>query len=150
MITYMPARKARGLTLLEVLIVMSVVSIGMLGAMSVFYWGLRAGSEGAQMTEAINYSRDILEAIRVRNLSFVGSAITTDTDLLGSHPLDFAPFTDLNLPPPDKTPFHREVSITRLGPSGYEYRIALISVSTVWDIKGRTKRVTVEGYAAVQ
>lgn len=143
-------KKRLGLSLLEVLIVMSVVSIGMLGAMSVFYWGLRAGNEGAQMTEAINYSRDILEAIRVRNLAFSGSTITTDTDLLGSHPLDYAPFTDLNLPPPDRTPFRREVSITRLAPSGYEYRVALISVSTVWEIKGRTKRVTVEGYASVQ
>jgi prepilin-type N-terminal cleavage/methylation domain-containing protein len=143
-------QRSRGLSLIEVLIVMAVVSIGMLGAMSVFYWGLRAGTEGAQMTEAINYSRDLLEAIRVRNLAFgTGAAITTDPDLLGSHPLDFAPFTDLNLPPPEKTVFHREISISRLG-TGYEARIARINVATVWDIKGRTKRVEIEGYASVQ
>lgn len=140
-----------GFSLLEVLIVVAVVSIGLLGTMSVYYWGLRAGNEGAQMTEAINISRGVLEAIRVRNLAFSsGSTITTDPDLLGSHPLDHPPFDDLNLPPAGKTPFHREISITRLGNSGYQARVARILVSTVWKIKGRTKKVTIEGYASVQ
>lgn len=143
-------RRISGLSLLEVLIVMAVVSIGLMGTMSVFYWGLRAGEEGSSMTQAINYSRDVLEAIRVRNLAFSGSnTITTDTDLLGRHPVDAAPLDSIGLPAGTK--FERIITIDRLGTSGYQARVAVINVTVVWEANyGREKKAEIEGYASVQ
>ena len=143
-------RRKLGLTLLEVLIVLAVVSVGLIGTMSVFYWGLSAGEQGASMTQAINYCREILEGIRVRNLAFAGAnTITTDSNLLGTHQLAAAPLNTFGFP--TNTKYRREIKINRKSSSGYEARIAVINVSVVWDTKnGKTKRVEMEGYASVQ
>lgn len=144
-------QRPRGLSLLEMMFVVMVVSIGFLGTMSVLAWGLKAGDEGARMTEAINYSRDMLEIIRVRNLAFSGpNTITTDPDLLGVHTLDHPPFNTDGLPG-TASPFRRDISIARVAATGYQARMVTIQVSTTWEAKGgRKKRVTVEGYASVQ
>ncbi len=144
-------KRSRGLSLLEMMFVVMVVSVGFLGTMSVLAWGLKAGDEGARMTEAINYSRDMLEIIRVRNLAFSGpNTVTTNTDLLGTHTLDHPPFNTENLPGAT-SPFRREIAISRVAATGYEARMVTIQVTTTWEAKGgRKKRVTVEGYASVQ
>lgn len=142
--------RAKGFTLVEILIVVGVVAIGLLGTMSVFFWGIRAGEEGARMSQAINYSREMLEAIRVRNLAFAGTnTITSDANLLGVHDLDHMPLDTLGLP--TNSIFKREITITRLGTSGYQARIAVINVKTTWTTKsGREKSAEIEGYASVQ
>lgn len=144
------SKRTKAFSLVEVLVVVAVVAIGLLGTMSVFFWGIRAGEEGASMSQAINYSREMLEAIRVRNLAFSGTnVITTDTDLLGVHDLADAPLDTLGLP--TNSIFKREITITRLGTTGYQARIAVINVKTTWTTKsGREKSAEIEGYASVQ
>lgn len=135
---------------MEVMIVIAVVSVGLVGTMSVFYWGLSAGEQGASMTQAINYCREALEEIRVRNLAFQGAnTITTDVNLLGSHPLGAAPLDTVGFPSNSK--YSREIAIYRKATTGFEARIAVINVKVTWNTKhGKKKKVEMEGYASVQ
>ena len=53
--------RQRGFTLLEVLVAMTIVSLGVVTVVEVFSMGLRLGSRSADQTEAMTYGRQIMD-----------------------------------------------------------------------------------------
>ncbi len=154
-----PTAAVRGFSLLEVLIATAVLSIGILGIISVFYFSIRSEQTAQRRTDAIFWAREVLDTIRTRNLAFqanpwpppIGSSINdgnyddpTD-DASVKKPLDAVPFgNDF----PDNTNFTRHIEIKRVSNNSndYRYNLAAIKVTIFWEENGRDHSVTVYGY----
>jgi len=67
--------KARGFSLLEVLIALVVLSVGLLGLAALQAEGLRGSSSAVQRTTAVNYASDIADRMRANRAGLGSYAI---------------------------------------------------------------------------
>lgn len=77
----MAGTRARGFTLVEVLVALVVMSVGMLGIAALYLEGLRAGRTAIYRTTAINLAADMADRIRAnRNagLAYAGTGPGAD------------------------------------------------------------------------
>lgn len=81
--------RPRGVSLLEVLFAILVLSIGILALSGAMAYGLRGGKQGARSTEATGYARRLVDEVRSRNLPFVAPINDAAADRV---PLSNAPF----------------------------------------------------------
>ncbi|MEW6280563.1 MAG: prepilin-type N-terminal cleavage/methylation domain-containing protein [Candidatus Eremiobacterota bacterium] len=136
------ASPCRGFSIIEMLISVLILTIGMLGVIGALTFGLRASSVSGTTSDAVNYSRQIIETIRVQNLDW-GGVITSDPA---------SARTDLNAPPfaslPSNTNLRRNIQFSRVSgnPSDYEYNLYQIRVSVYWFDRGNEKSVSMCAY----
>lgn len=79
-------RPARGFTLIEVMVALTVVSIGMLGIASLYTQSLGASRTTQYRSQAINLMSDMTDRIRGNRLggvAYAGAAVDRDCDLNG-------------------------------------------------------------------
>ena len=131
--------------------------MALLGVLSVFAFGVRAQHTGGRTTEAINYCRELMEAIRVRNFAFqswpslptaasgVNAAAATDRVAL-----DAFPFNGGDIAIPANTNFTRNIQMTKLATSGYQANVVVITVKVYWVDRGKEREVALQAFARNQ
>lgn len=138
----------RGFSQVEVLIAVFVLSVGILGVLGAFAYGMEASNHSARLSEAVGYARQLVELVRSRNLPFQGSlppaassglndaSSTTWSSLKELHAAPFA----VDLPP--NTGFRRLIQVSRVSNTvtDYRYDIARIRVVVFWREKNRQKQ----------
>lgn len=152
------AASRRGFSLIEVLIAVGVISVALLGVLSVFAFGVRAQHTGGRTTEAINYCRELMEVIRLQNLAFQSWGTTgalpgsgsgvNDADDTVRRPIE-EPFSG-NQPVPPNTNFTRNIRIKKLATSGYQSNVVIISVKVFWADRGKEREVQLQAFARNQ
>ncbi len=149
--------KRRGLSLVEVLIAVFVVSVGTLGAVSALWYGIKTEKYAERRSSAVFLGREMLNLIRSRNLPFlptvppVGDPINDgDYDDPGDdngarRPYNAPPFsndfdTDFN--------FERriEMKLMSSNPNNHLSQMAGIKVTLYWVEGGAQKEVTLWGF----
>lgn len=145
-----------GFSQVELAVAIVVLAIGILGVFASFAYGLQSANHSARLSEAVNYSRQLVELIRVRNLPFqhdrlpppVGSGINdadkTTWEQLSA--LEAAPFAH-DIPP--HTGFRRRILVGPVpGSGGSDYRsnLAEIRVSVQWIERGQVREVEMVGH----
>lgn len=148
---------ARGLSLVEVLIAVFVVSVGTLGAVSALWYGIRTEKYAERRTKAVFLSREMLNLVRSRNLPFlptvppVGDPINDGVyddpgdDNGARRPFNAPPFSndfssDFN--------FERriEMKLMSANPNDHMSEMAGIKVTLYWVEGGAAKEVTLWGF----
>jgi len=152
-----PGRQREGgFSQVELAVAIAVLAIGILGVFASFAYGLHSTNHSARLSEAVNYSRQLVELIRVRNLPFLYDSLPppstsglNDTDKTSWEqlsPLEAAPFTH-DIPP--HTGFRRRILVGRVpGSGGSDYRsnLAEIRVSVQWMEKDQVREVEMVGH----
>ena len=62
----MTGRSSTGFTLLEVVVAMTIVGLGVVTLLQIFSFGLRLGAKSTVQTEAMAYSRELMDELLVR------------------------------------------------------------------------------------
>lgn len=86
MISRLPQKISRGFTLIEVMVALTVVSIGMLGIASLYTQSLGASRTTQYRSQAVNLIGDISDRIRGNRLggpAYAGAAADNNCDLSG-------------------------------------------------------------------
>lgn len=81
-------RKGRGFSLAEVLISISVISIGMLGAVGAIAFGLKAGERGSKGTFALQINQRIVEMILSGSPAACNTGGILNTSALPDNPIN--------------------------------------------------------------
>lgn len=151
-------RWTRGLTLVEVLVAIFVVSVGILGTLSAIWYGIRSERYAERRTTAVFVCRELMNLIRSRNEPFN----TGTFPALGS-PLNDGNYDDdgddngpkrlLNDPPfgndfSGAENFRRRIEMKRLStdPNNHLSDLAAIKVTVFWNEGASEKRVTLWAY----
>ena len=67
MIVVQPTRQSpAGFTLLEVVVAMTIVGLGVVTLLQIFSFGLRLGAKSTAQTEAMAYSREVMDELLLR------------------------------------------------------------------------------------
>lgn len=143
----------RGLTLVEVLVAIFVVSVGVLGAMSALWYGIRAERYAERRTTGVFVCRELLNLIRSRNEPFNSTFPVIGSDLndgnYDNDSDDSGPRRPLNHPPfandfSGAENFRRRIEMKRLStdPNSHLSSLAAIKVTVFWDEGGHEKWVT--------
>ena len=152
-----PAKwRKRGFSLVELAIAISVLAIGILGVFASFVYGLQSTNHSARLSEAVNYSRQLVELIRVRNLPFLYATLPPPptTGLNDTDKNSWEELSALEAPPfahdiPPHTGFRRRIVVSRVpGSGGADYRsnLAEIRVSVQWMEKDQVREVEMVGH----
>lgn len=161
---HLALRRARGISLVELLIAIFVVAVGVLGTVSALWYGIRSEKYSERRANAVFQGRELLNAIRAQNLPFGSSDVTGTPYLqLGSELNDGdydddsddgavrrefndAPFG--NIYPTNQYNFKRSVEMKRLSndPNDYRFEMVAIKVSLYWNEGRHDKEVTLWGY----
>ena len=133
-VPFHPSR-GRAFTLVEVLIAITVISISLLGTVAALTYSVRGSSLAGRNTQALNYARETIELIRVKNLAYQPAAPPAANSNLNDGPtirrdLNATPLTTL----PAGTPFRRNIQIRRVANSASDYRYEEmeITVTIYW------------------
>lgn len=143
-------RPQQGLSLVEVLIAVVTLSVAMLGVMGALSYGVLATDYAGAYTEANQYGRELVEAIRVNQIAFDDPDTGTDdalrlkifnTDGVPRPALDSAPFDGSDVLYPNLSPsaagrFRRNIQVTMIDP-----KLARIEAHVYWDANGEEKNV---------
>lgn len=151
------SRETRGLSLVEVLIAVFVVSVGTLGAVSALWYGIKTEKYAERRTKAVFLSRELLNLVRARNLPFlptvpaIGDPINDgDYDDPSDDGGPRRPFND----PPFSNDFASDFNFERRiemklmssDPNNHLSEMAGIKVSLFWTEGAARKEVTLWGY----
>jgi type IV pilus assembly protein PilV len=86
--------RARGFTLIEVMVALVVLSVGMMGIAAMYAEGLGAGRTALLRTQAVNLVSDMADRIRVNRLggaAYEGAAANNMCDPQSGGPVDCTP-----------------------------------------------------------
>lgn len=117
-------RSKRGMSLVEVMIAVAVLSVAILGVLSAIAFGLRSAAYGQRVTEATNLARQISETIRAQGHAYLSTtvdwyntpAITQASFNNDIHKISYgAPFANI----PDNGIYRRTINISQLGTGGF-------------------------------
>ncbi len=141
--------RPRGFSQVEVAVAVVVLAVGLLGVFASFAYGLQASNSSARLTEAVGYSRQLVEIIRARNLPFAyGLPLAANSGLKDPETASFRELPELNAAPfandlPANTGFRRRITVSREvnDASDYRYRIAEVRVTVLWMERDRLRRV---------
>ncbi len=142
-------RKGRGFSLLELLITVGVVSLGLLGLVSVLAYGVKASRSSEMSSLAMGHSIHLIELIRSRNLGFSSGAVPPSgysglNDLPHERrALDAWPFqSDFEA----DSAFQRCLSIRRVGDDAeeYDHEVLLIRAEVFWSENNEERSVSFE------
>lgn len=147
----------RGLSLVEVLIAVFVVTVGTLGAVSALWYGIKTEKYAERRTKAVFLGREMLNLIRSRNLPFlptvppIGDPIN-DGDY--DNPADDGGARRAFNDPPFSNDFNSDFNFERriemksmsTDPNDHMSEMAGIKVTLYWVEGGSQKEVTLWGY----
>jgi Tfp pilus assembly protein PilV len=145
-------RKAPGISLAEVLVAMFVIIVGISGVTATIWWGMKQTDHGKIISEASNLGRLCTENIIIRGLITAAPGAwpaansglndsATERRAVAAVPLDILSFdiigadgTALNNVASEATRFSRNISCTRLAPSGntYDSELCVLTVRIYW------------------
>jgi type II secretory pathway pseudopilin PulG len=146
------ARKARGFSLVELLVAFALFLMASIAIYSMLSVGIRATSQSGNTTQAVNFGRHILELIRARNLAFTQEQIPPSSksglndQLRDRIPLNASPFGESDFSGlSNTTQFTRNISISRLSSNrnSFEYNLMKIEVAVYWKEKNQERGVEV-------
>lgn len=159
-----PSHRARGVSLVELLIAIFVIAVGVLGTVSALWYGIRSEKYSERRANAVFQARELINAIRAGNYPFtfdtnegvpfiqVGSSlndgdIDDDSDDNSSR-REFNEFPFGNLYPTNQFNFQRRVEMKLLSndPNDYRNDLVAIKVSLFWNEGRHEKEVTLWGY----
>lgn len=148
-----------GLSLVELLIAIFVVSVGVLGTLSALWYGIRSERYAERRTEAVNICRELVNVIRTHGYARRGSIYMVPNSELNDgdyyddsdddgvrHPFNAPPFA--NLYPDNPYNFERHVEMVMLSddPNSHLYNLAGVKVTLLWDEGGSEKKMTLWSY----
>jgi len=146
--------RKKGFSLVEVLIALLVLSIGVLGVTGMFYYISRSITYGGKYSQALNYTREIIDNIRSQQrITFSGGSMSVSGGVInfyappnaGAVKVNASPFTSLFNGDAEAGNFYRVVSVNQLASSGYQSEIAVITVQVYWREK-EWKNVELSAY----
>lgn len=150
-------REERGLTLVEVLVAIFVVSVGVLGTSAVLWYAIKGERNAERRTQAVYWAREMLNTIQAQNLPFVSGnppappAPLNDGDY-DSDGDDNGPRRAFNAPPFENSfpnlNFERRIEMKVLSTDNNSHlsQIAAIKVTLFWNEGAKQKQVTIWGY----
>jgi type II secretory pathway pseudopilin PulG len=147
-----------GLSLVELLIAIFVVSVGILGTLSALWYGIRSEKYSERRSVAIFQARELISQIRANNYPFNPTYIAAGSDLNdgdydndgddggAQRPFNHSPFS--NDFPNNPFNFQRRVEMKQLSnnPDSHLFNMAAIKVTVFWPEGGAEKRVTLWSY----
>ncbi|HIB67628.1 MAG TPA: hypothetical protein EYO33_21650 [Phycisphaerales bacterium] len=151
------SRKTSGLSMIEVLIAIFVVSMGVLGTISSLWYGIKSERHSERRTQAIYQARELLNLIRARNEPFNNNHLDLGSNLNDGNydddsddgrvrrAFNAAPFaSDLS----DEFNFQRsvEMKILDTNASSHRSRMVAIKVMLFWTEGDQEKMVTLWTY----
>lgn len=151
------SRRDRGVTLVEVLIAIFVVSVGCLGAASALWYGIQAERYAERRTYAVFVGREMLNMIRARNEPFIGPLPAIGSELndgdYDDDGDDNGPRRPFNAPPfendfPDNINYQRRIEMKRMSnnPNSHLSELTAIKVTLFWNEGASEKSVTLRGF----
>lgn len=147
-------RRRAGVTLVEVLVAIFVVSVGMLGTLSALWYGIRSERYSERRTTGVFLCREVLNLVRSRNLPFATSTFPNVASGINDGNYDDDGDDNgtkraLNAPPfandfSGSENFRRRIEMKRLSTNANSHlsRLAAIKVTVFWNEGGSEKRVT--------
>ena len=152
-------RRDRGLSMVELLIAIFVVSVGILGTVSALWYGIRSEKNSERRTHAVFQARELINILRSDNYPFVNPAnlvigsdvndgdIDDDSDDNGPRkPFNAPPFANHFSSNPFN--FERRIEMKQLStdPNSHLSKMAAIKVTVYWVQGNSEKEVTLWAY----
>ncbi len=149
-------KSSQGLSLVEVMIAVFVVSVGVLSTSSVLWHSIRAERNSSRRSQAVYWGREMLNLVRSRNLPFQPTIPPVGTDLndgdYDDPGDDNGPRRAFNAPPFasdfDDLNFERRIEMKLLSedPNSHLNEVAAIKVTLFWNEGESDKQVTLWAY----
>lgn len=147
-------KRMRGLSMVELLIAIFVVSVGVLGTVSALWYGIRSERYSDRRSNAVYQAREMLNQIRAKNYPFIAGALTqlNDGDY-DSAADDNGPRKAFNAPPfenfypTNPYNFERRVEIKMMSNNANSHLsdLAAIKVTLWWTEGASEKSLTLYG-----
>ena len=152
-------RNNRGLSMVELLTAIFVVSVGILGTVSALWYGIRSEKNSERRTHAVFQARELINVLRSNNYPFANPAnlvvgsdindgdIDNDGDDSGPRkPFNAPPFTTHF--PNNPFNFERRIEMKQLStdPNSHLSNMAAIKVTVYWVQGNSEKEVTLWAY----
>lgn len=149
----------RGLSMVELLIAIFVVSVGILGTVSALWYGIKSERQSERRAHAVFQARELINVIRAGNYPFSNPAnlvigsdvndgdIDNDSDDNGPRkPFNATPFG--NEFPNNPFNFERRIEMKQLStdPTNHLSNVVAIKVSVFWNEGDSLKEVTLWAY----
>lgn len=146
-----------GLSMVELLIAIFVVSVGVLGTISALWYGIRSERYSERRTHAIYQARELMNIIRARNEPFNNDHLVLGSDLndgdydndaddgLVRKPFNAPPFTsDFD----NEFQFERsvEMKLVSTNPNDHRSKLVALKVMLFWNEGDQEKKVTLWTY----
>ncbi len=144
-----------GFTLVEAVVAFGIIFIAAISLHATLSGGLKATRHSGRMTEAVNYGRQLVELIRVRNLPFNQDRVPPAREsglndrLLERRPLAAPPFGNSDFAGlPETANFRRNIRMERVSDSSesFEYHLMKITVTVYWSESGDERSVQLSTY----
>ena len=151
--------KIRGLSMVELLIAIFVVSVGILGTVSALWYGIKSERQSERRAHAVFQARELINVLRAQNYPFsdpanlvVGSVVNDgniddDSDDNGPRkPFNAPPFgTEF---PNNPFNFERRIEMKQLSndPNSHLSNMVAIKVTVFWNEADSLKEVTLWAY----
>lgn len=128
-------RRARGFSLVEILVAIGVCSIGLMGTTAALLYGVRGQTISGRHTVATNYARHLMEIIRTQRLAFNGAPINENGPVRLDAPIAGTPIRSQFVHGIDnnETPWiFRSIQMKRLGATDYHSKVMEVTVKIHW------------------
>lgn len=157
--TTIQKRKQRGLSMVELMIAIFVVSVGVLGTVSALWYGIKSEKGSERRSHAVFQARELINILRAGNYPFsnpahlvVGSDVNDgDIDNDGDDNGARRPFNDPpfgNHFPNNPFNFERRIEMKQVSndPNNHLSNMAAIKVTVYWNEGSSTKEVSLWSY----
>ncbi len=150
-----------GMTLVEVMLAVAILSIAILGTMASVAYGARGGQHGTNVADATNYARNLLDFCDQEGKAYqvVAADPATSRDSSGyndsdstTRPLNDPPFNNISYGLPSHSRFRRNIQIDNYktpsdAAGNWKATIRQVTVTVSWFDAGSSRKVVVKGFS---